>query len=53
MKWEISYYLTETAHRSGIVAHKETINGNKEYAVRWAKNKCNNSKFVAYDLIQK
>lgn len=25
MKWEIRYYLTETAHRSGVVAYKETI----------------------------
>lgn len=39
MKWEIRYYLTKTAHRSGGVAYKERINGSRDYAIRWAQNK--------------
>ena len=53
MKWEIRYYLTETAHRSGVVSYKEIINGSRDYVIKWAQNKCKSSKFVAYDLIQK
>jgi len=53
MKWEIKYYLTETAHRSGSAAFKETITGSRDYAIRWVQNKLKSSKFVAYDLIQK
>lgn len=53
MKWEIRYYLTQVAHKGGVCAFKETINGPKDYAVKWAQNKCKSSKFVAYDLIQK
>ena len=53
MKWEIRYYLIENAHRSGIAAFKEVINGNRDYAIKWAQNKCKNSKFITYDLIQK
>ncbi len=53
MKWEIRYYLNENAHRTGVCAFKEVINGDRNYAVRWAQNKCKYSKFVAYDLIQK
>jgi len=53
MKWEIRYYLSEQAHRSGIVAYKETINGDRNFAVNWAQQQLRNSRFVAYDLIQK
>lgn len=53
MKWEIRYYLTESAHRSGITAFKETIDGSRDYAIRWAQSKCVYSKFAAYDLMQK
>lgn len=53
MKWEIRYYLTENAHRNGVAVFKEVINGNRDYAIKWAQNKCKNSEFVAYDLIQK
>ena len=53
MKWEIRYYLTQVAYKSGVPAFKETINSPKDYAVKWAQNRCKNSKFVAYDLIQK
>ena len=53
MKWEIRYYLTQVAYKSGVLAFKETINGPKDYAVKWAQNKYKSSKFVAYGLIQK
>lgn len=53
MKFEIKYYLSEQAKRSGVAAFKETINGDKNYAENWAKNKLRHSKFVAYDIIQK
>lgn len=53
MKWEIRYYLTETAHRSCVAAYKETINGSRDYAIGWAQNKLKSSKFIAYDLIQR
>lgn len=53
MKFEIKYYLTETAYKGGVAAYKEVINGNKEFAIKWAKNKCKSSKFVTYDIIQK
>lgn len=52
MKWGIRYYLAETAYKSCIVAFKEVINGSRDFASRWAQNKCKSSKFVAYDLIK-
>ena len=53
MTFEIRYYLTQVAYKSGVPAFKETINGPKYYAVKWAQNRCKSSKFLAYDLIQK
>lgn len=53
MKFEIKYYLTETAYKSGVAAFKETINGTKEYANKWAENKLKSSKFVKFDIVQK
>lgn len=53
MKWEIRYYLTEVAYKSGIAAYKETINGDRNYAVNWAQNKLKCSNFKFYDLVQK
>ena len=53
MKFEIKYYLTETAYKSGIAAFKETITGTKEYANKWAENKLKSSKFVKFDIVQK
>ena len=53
MKWEIKYYLSETAKRSGVVSFKETIDGDRRYAENWAQNKIRHSNFVAFDLIQK
>lgn len=53
MKFEIKYYLTDGAYKSGIPAFKETINATKEYATKWAQNKCKSSKFVKFDIIQK
>lgn len=53
MKYEIRYYLTETAYKSGIAAFKETINGDRNYAVNWTQNKLKHSNFKIFDLIQK
>ncbi len=53
MKFEIRYYLTESAKRSGIPAFKEVIDGDRNYVERWAQNKIRSSKFVAYDIVQK
>lgn len=53
MKWEIKYYLTETAKRSGIAAFTETISGDKHFVENWAQNKIRHSNFVAYELVQK
>lgn len=53
MKFEIKYYLTETAYKSGVPAFKETVNGDKNYAVNWAQQKLRNSNFKFYDIEQK
>lgn len=53
MKWEIRYYLTETAYKSGVVAYKETITGDRNYAVNWANNKIKYSNFKFFDIVQK
>lgn len=53
MKWEIKYYLSTSAQRTGVAAFKETIQGDKHYATKWAQNKLKSSKFVAFDLTQK
>ena len=53
MKFEIEYYLTETAYKGGVAAFKETISGTREYAIRWAESRLKKSKFVKFDIIQK
>lgn len=53
MKWEIKYYLTETAYKSGIAAFKEVINGDQNYVVNWATNKIKHSDFKFYDIVRK
>ena len=53
MKWEIRYYLTESAFKSGIAAYKEVINGDRNFAVNWAQNKIKHSNFKFFDLVQK
>ena len=53
MKWEIRYYLTETVYKSGVVAYKETITGDRNYAVNWANNKIKHSNFKFFDIVQK
>lgn len=51
--WEIRYYLTEGAYKTGCPAFKETIKGDRNYAVNWAQQKIRNSQFKFYDLIDK
>ena len=53
MKWEIRYYLTENAYKSGIPAFKEIINVDKNYAINWAKKKISSSNFKYFDIVQK
>ena len=53
MKWEIRYYLTENAYKSGIPAFKEVINGDRQYAINWAQRKIKSSNFKFYDMVQK
>lgn len=53
MKWEIKYYLTEVAYKSGVAAYKEIIQGTRDYVITWATNKCKSSNFVTYDICQK
>ena len=53
MKWEIRYYLTDTAFRGGCPAFKETIQGDRNYVINWAENKIKHSNFKFYDLTQK
>lgn len=49
-KFEIRYYLTETAYKSGIAAFKETLTGDRNYVINWAQRKISNSNFKFYDL---
>ena len=51
--WEIRYYLTEGAYKIGCPAFKETIKGDRNYAVNWAQQKIRNSQFKFYDLMEK
>lgn len=53
MKFEIRYYLTEAAYKSRIPAHKETLQGDKAYAVNWAQKKLKSNNFKFYDIVQK
>lgn len=53
MKWEIRYYLSETAYKSGTSSYKEIINGDRIYVIRWAQNKLKYSNFKYFDIIQK
>lgn len=53
MKWEIRYYLTENAYKSGVAAFKEVITGDRNFAVNWAMNKVKYSNFKFYDMVQK
>lgn len=38
MKWEIRYYLTETAYKSSVAAFKEVIQGDRNFVVNLAQN---------------
>ena len=51
--WEIRYYLTETAFRSGCPAFKETIHGDRNFIVNWAQQKIKTTQFKFYDFIEK
>ena len=53
MKWEIRYYMTESSFKCGIAAHKEVLNGDRNYVINWAQNRIKNSKFKYYDIVQK
>ena len=52
-KWEIRYYLTESAFKSGIPTYKEYLNGDRNYVITWAQNKLKSSNFKYFDIVQK
>lgn len=51
--WEIRYYLTEGAYKTGCPAFKETIRGDRNFAVNLAQQRIRYSQFKFYDLIEK
>ena len=51
-RWEIRYYLTESAFKSGIPAFKEIISGDRNYVTTWAQNKIRHGQFKFFDLKQ-
>ena len=53
MKWEIRYYLNEQAFKCGVVAFRETINGDRNFVVNWANNRLKHSNFKFFDITQK
>jgi len=53
MKFEIKYYLTETAKKSGAPAFKEVVQGDKRYVENWAQNKLKHSNFKFFELTKK
>ena len=53
MKWEIRYYLTESAFKSGISSFTEMVQGDRSYVITWAQNRIKNSNFKYYDIVQK
>lgn len=53
MKWEIRYYLTEGAYKTGVASFKETITGDRNFVINWAQNKIKHSNFKFYDIVQK
>ena len=52
--WEIKYYLTENAYKTGCFAFKEIIKGgDRSYVLNWAQQKLKSSQFKFYDLVEK
>ena len=52
--WEIRYYNSEAAKRTGAPMFKETIRGDKNYVENWAQNKLRqNPNFKCYEIIEK
>ena len=52
MKWEIRYFITESAYRAEISAYTDTFTGNRESAIRWSEQRIAHSNFVRFELIQ-
>lgn len=51
-KYKILYYLSESAKRTRVSSFYETINGDKNFAEKWAQNRLKHSQFKFYDLIE-
>ena len=52
--WEIRYYNSEMAKRTGASMFKETIRGDKSCVENWAKNKLKQyPNFKCYEIIEK
>lgn len=52
MRWKINFYITETAYKSGVVQHSETVNGDRNFAINYAQQKLRSSNFKFYDIQQ-
>ena len=51
--WEIRYYLTENAYKTGCCSFKEIIKGDRYYVLNWVQQKLKNSQFKFYDMVEK
>ena len=53
MRWEIRYYISEAAFRSGSVSHRETIMGDRQAAIHLAETRIRNGSFKYFEIEQK
>lgn len=51
MKWEIRYYINETAYKLGLVSLKETVTGPRSVALIWAENTMRGKFYKYYEII--
>lgn len=51
MIWEIRYYVTEIAYKSKVPEFKDTVQGDKDFAINIAQKGTTNSKYKFYDLV--
>lgn len=51
MKWEIRYYISETAYKLGLVSLKETVTGTRNVALIWAENTMRGKFYKFYEII--
>jgi len=51
-KIKIQYYLSESAKRTRVASFSETVNGDRNFATKWAENRLKHSQFKFFDLIE-